>query len=296
MIKIFTMLTLYLIKWTVEFILKQVVVVAIFICLILPVENCWIPTAPESILTNMSGFKTSVGKSNGSIFRRRFDLKDFKMQHPDSLFHSKDFLSINNIVTDVNVSSLWKDTIVVEEIILDIGDLTVVTNGERENNYTVLVKSFEQGGRTTKREASETASKATDTDKHSSKQSVLIKNLTLSISTIHVVDKCKNLSREYKTDYRKEFHDVTDFTQIEKQLIGDLGKFGISVMIDSIISSIPMVPSIATDRIIKMKDISLDAATKTKDIAGKIGTNISNGINHLTKKRQINYFVPVDVL
>jgi uncharacterized protein involved in outer membrane biogenesis len=228
----------------------------------------------------VSGFKTSVGKSNGSIFRGRFDLKDLKMQNPDSLFHSKDFISINNIVTDVNVSSLWKGTIVVEEIILDIGDLTVVTNGEGENNYTVLVKNFEQGGRTTKKEASKTA----DTDKHSSKKSVLIKNLTLSISTIHVVDECKNLSREYKIDYHKEFHDVTDFAKIEKQLIGDLGKFGISVMIDSIISSIPVVPSIATDGIIKMKDISLDAATKTKDLAGKIGTNISNGIKHLIKK------------
>jgi hypothetical protein len=211
------MLTLYPIKWTIEFILKLVVVVAIFICPILSVGNFWIPTALESILTNMSGFKTSVGKSNGSIFRRRFDLNDFKMQNPDSLFHSKDFISINNIVTDVNVSSLWKDMIVVEEIILDVGDLTVVTNGEGENNYTVLVNNFEQGGRTTKREASETASKVADTDKHSSKKSVLIKNLTLSISTIHVIDKCKNLSREYEIDYRKEFHDVTDFAKIEKQ-------------------------------------------------------------------------------
>jgi hypothetical protein len=200
MIKIVTMLTLCLIKWTVELILKLVVVVAIFICLILSVGNFWIPTALESILTNMSGFKTSVGKSNGSIFRRRFDLKDFKMQNPDSLFHAKDFISINNSVIDVNVSSLWKGTIVVEEIILEIGDVAVVTNGEGENNYTVLVKNFDQGGRTTKREASETASKGTDTDKHSSKQSVLIKKLTLSISTIHVVDKCKKIKKFISSD------------------------------------------------------------------------------------------------
>jgi uncharacterized protein involved in outer membrane biogenesis len=264
----------------VEFILKLVVVAAIFICLIFSTGNFWIPTALESILTNMSGFKTSVGKSNGSIFRGRLDLEDLKMKNPDSSFHSKDFISINNIVTDVNVSSLWKDTIVVEEVVLDIGDLTMVTNGEGENNYTILVKNFGQGEQRTSKKASNTS----DTGKHSPKKSILIKNLTLSISTVHVIDEHKNLSREYKIDYRKEFHNVTDFAKIGKQLVGDLGKFGISIMIDSIISSIPMVPAVATDGIIKIKDVSLDTATKTKDFAGKIGTNISDGIKHLIKK------------
>jgi hypothetical protein len=258
MIKFFTTLILYPIKWVVEFILKLVVVAAIFICLILSAGNFWIPTALGSILTNVSGFKTSIGKSNGSIFRGRFDLKDLKMKNPD-LFLSKDFISINNIVTDVNVSSLWKDTIVVEEIVLDVDDLTMVTNGEGESNYTILVKNFGQGDQATLKKESNTS----DTEKHSPKKSVLIKNLTLSISTVHVVDERKNLSREYKIDYRKEFHNVTDFAKIGKQLIDDLGKFGIFIIIDSIISSIPIVPTVATDGIIKIKDISLDTATKT---------------------------------
>ena len=72
--------------------------------------------------------------------------------------------------------------------------------------------------------------------------------------------------------------------KIERQLIGDLGKFGISIMIDSIVSSIPVVPAVASDGIIKIKDISLDTAGKTKDFAGKIGTNISDWIKHLIKK------------
>ncbi|MDR1457383.1 MAG: hypothetical protein LBI47_00800 [Puniceicoccales bacterium] len=109
-------------------------------------------------------------------------------------------------------------------------------------------------------------------------------NLMPSISLVHAVDERKNLSREYKIDYRKEFHNGTDSAKIGGQLIGDLGKFGISIMINSIISSIPVVPTVATDGIIKIKDISLDTATKTKDFAGKIGTNISDGIKHLIKK------------
>jgi uncharacterized protein involved in outer membrane biogenesis len=280
MIKFLAMLIVYPVKWVAESVLKLVTIVAILACLILLAGNFWIPTALESILTNMSGFKTSVGKSNGSIFRGRFDLKDFKMQNPDSLFHSKDFISINNIVADVDISSLWKDTIVMKEAVLDINDLTMVTNPEGKNNYTVLIKNFKQEDQTAKKETPKTV----DDGKHSLKKSVLIKNLVLSISTVHVIDEHKNSSREYKIDYRKEFHDVSDFTKIEKQLIGDLGKFGISIMIDSIISSIPIVPTVATDGIIKIKDISLDTASKTKDLAGKIGTNISDGIKHLIKK------------
>ncbi|MDR1528276.1 MAG: AsmA family protein [Puniceicoccales bacterium] len=280
MIKIFTTLILCPVKWVVEFILKLIAIAAILICLVFLAGNFWIPTVLEGVLTNMSGFKTSVGKSRGSIFRGRFDLKDLKMQNPDSLFQSKDFVSINNIVTDVNVWSLWKDTIVVEEIVLDIDDLTMVTSGEGESNYTILVKNFKQGNQTAKKEAS----KKVDTGKHSPKKSVLIKSLTLSISTVHVIDEHKNSSREYKIDYRKEFHNVSDFAKIERQLISDLGKFGISIVIDSIISSIPMVPAAATDGIIKIKDISLDTAGKTKDLAGKIGTNLSDGIKHLIKK------------
>jgi hypothetical protein len=89
------------------------------------------------------------------------------------------------------------------------------------------------------------------------------KNLMPSISMVHVVDERKNLSREYKIDYHKESHNGPDFATIGKQLIDDLGKFGIFIMIDSIISSIPVVPTVATDGIIKIKDISLDTATKT---------------------------------
>jgi uncharacterized protein involved in outer membrane biogenesis len=264
----------------VEFVLKLVTIAAVLICLILLAGNFWIPTVLENVLTNMSGFKTSVGKSRGSIFRGRFDLRGLKMKNPDSLFHAKDFISINNIVTDVNVSSLWKDTIVIKEILLDIDDLTMVTSAKGENNYIILVKNFNQKDQTAKKEVQ----KKVDTGKHSPKKPVLIKNLTLSISTVHVIDEHKNLSREYKIDYRKEFHDVTDFAKVEKQLIGDLGKFGISIMIDSIISSIPVVPTATTDGIIKIKDVSLDTASKTKDLAEKIGTNLSNGIKHLIKK------------
>jgi uncharacterized protein involved in outer membrane biogenesis len=263
-----------------EFILKLVTIAAILICLIFLVGNFWIPTVLENVLTNMSGFKISIGKSRGSIFRGRFDLKDLKMKNPDSLFHSKDFISINNIVTDIDISSLWKDTTVVREILLDIDDLTLVTNLEGKNNYNVLVKNFKQKDQTTKKEAP----KKTNAEKHRSQKPILIKNLTLSISTVHVIDEHKNLSREYKIYYRKEFHDVTNFAKIEKQLIGDLGKFGISIMIDSIISSIPVIPTAASDGIIKIKDISLDTANKTKNLAGKIGTNIGNEIKHLIKK------------
>lgn len=280
MIKFFTTLILFPIKWVAEFILKLVTVAAILICLILLVGNLWIPTVLENVLTKMSGFKTSVGKSRGSMFRGRFNLKDLKMKNPDSLFHSKDFISINNIVADVDISSLWKDTVVIKKIVLDIDDLTTVTNAKGKNNYIILVKNLEQKNQATKKEAP----RKVGTRKHSPEKPVLIKKLTLSISTVHVIDEHKNSSREYKINYCKEFHNVTDFAKVERQLIGDLGKFGISIMIDSIISSIPAVPTAAADGIIKIKDISLDTAGKTKDLAGKISTNLGDGIKHLIKK------------
>ncbi|MDR1890921.1 MAG: AsmA family protein [Puniceicoccales bacterium] len=268
----------FLVKGVAMFALKLITAAAVLLFLILLAGNFWIPTAIEFALTKTSGFKTSIGKSSGSIFRGRLDLKDFIIKNPDS-FHSKDFVSINNIVTDVDMTTLFKDTIVIENIILDVTDLTVVTNANGENNYTLFSKNFTPEPQTSEKEASKTI----DTKKHSPKRSVLIKNLTLSISTIHTIDERKNSSREYEINYRREFHDVTDFTKLGMQLIGDLGKFG-NIIIDSVISSIPIIPNVATDGIIKVKDISLDAVSKTKDLAVKVGDDIGNKMKQLFKK------------
>ncbi|MDR2779223.1 MAG: AsmA family protein [Puniceicoccales bacterium] len=280
MIKFLAKLVLCPIKWVANFVLKLAIVVTILLCLILLAGNFWIPTVVETTLTKMSEFKTSVGNSSGSIFRGRLDLKDFKIKNPNFLFQAEDFVSINNIVIDIDVMSLWKDTIVIEEVILNIDDLSMVTNGNGEDNYTLFVKNLKQAVKVPK----EAADKTANTQKHGRKKSILIKNLTLSISTVHAIDERKNSSREYKIDYCNEFHDITDFSKLGLQLVGDLGKFGISIMIDSIISSIPMVPSIATDGIIKIKDVSLDAASKTKDLAEKVGSGIGNQIKLLLKK------------
>jgi uncharacterized protein involved in outer membrane biogenesis len=278
MIKFFAKLVLCPAKWVAKFALKLVTIVVILICLILLAGNFWIPTVMESALTSIFRFKTSVGKSSGSIFRGRLELQDLKMKNPDTLFQSKDFVAINNIVADVDMLSLRKETIVVKEVVLDIDDLTVVTSADGKNNYALLIKNFKQKDQTTK------TLKTADSEKHSSKKSVLIKNLTLSISTIHSIDERKNSSREYKINYRKEFHNITDLKKLEIELVGDLGKLGVTIMIDSIISSIP-IPSVATDGIIKIKDISLDTANKTKDLAGKISNNLGDGIKQILIKK-----------
>jgi hypothetical protein len=68
------------------------------------------------------------------------------------------------------------------------------------------------------------------------------------------------------------------------QLVCDFGKFGIPIIIDSVISSIPIIPHIRTDGIIKIKDISLDAVGKTKDLAVKVADDLGTGMKRLFKK------------
>jgi hypothetical protein len=236
--------------------------------------NFWIPKAAETALAKISDLRAIIGKSEGSIFGGPIDLKDLEIKNPNLTFKKEDFISLNEAVAAFNPISLLKDTIVREEMTLDIDDLTVVTNIDDTTNYSVFSKSLQPMDKpSTTTQISKTSA--------NKEKSILIKNLILSISTVHIVDERKEFSMEHRIDYRREFHDVRDFKKLGVQLVGDLGKFGIYVMIDSLISSIPIVPNIAIDGIMKIKDISPDTANKTKDVAEKVSSGIGNGIRKI---------------
>jgi hypothetical protein len=118
-------------------------------------------------------------------------------------------------------------------------------------------------------------------------RSTVIKKLKFSIGTVHMVDEAKGTTREYDIGYHREFTNVDDFPKFRRQLINDLAKHGISILADSLVTSIVDFPETAIDGAIKLKDVSVQALDKVGDATVKIGSKIGQGVKKIFSRLKL---------
>jgi hypothetical protein len=262
---------LKLILWPVrlifEIILRAVIFVFLLVLLFFLTGNLWIPKVVEFSVGRIIGMKTVVGKSKGSLFTGRLDLVNCKVKNPTPDFNTENFATINRIVVDVDTTTLAKNTVVIDELAVDIDCLSFVKNSEKTSNYALFAEKLR---------ANEAGALVGIGVTGASGKSFIIKKLTLALGSVHVIDEGKKTIREYKTNYRSEFLNVNDFSKVRTRLVNDLGKFGLSVFLDSIVSTISELPGAAVDGVIKIKDVSSNVVDGAGEIFEKIGSGVKN--------------------
>lgn len=267
-------------KWILKTLFRLLILVLLIVCIAMASSNWWMPPTTGHVLTKLSGFQTTLSGSHGNLFKGRIDCRDINIHNPKTTFQYDNFIRANAIVADVDMTSLMKDTIVIEELTIDLDTISLVKDRNGTSNYSLFAKNLSEN---TSSDKSSEQSKSTTSSSH--KKSVFIKKLTIALGRVDNIDEQKGSKKTYTINYRREFSDVSNFSNLGVQLVGDLGKYGLSIILDSVISSVSDLGGIAVDSMKSIKNTTLDAAeSATKSIESglkKTGDSVSSGFKKL---------------
>jgi hypothetical protein len=236
-------------------------------------------------LGKISGFGVSIEKSNGSAFRGCANISNFRIDNPKDLFENADFLTGNQLIADIDMSSLLKDTIVVEKLVIDIGDIAIVTSASGTKNFLLFSENLLQKFPSGKSSVEKNHKSRRKSSANRQAKPFLIQKFVLSIGTITTIDESSNSTQKLNVNYSREFTNVSNFSSLETALIADFGKYGLAIIIEPIISSITGLPKGSLDGVIKVKDFSMEAVNKVSNVAGNVGGTIGKEVKKLFKKK-----------
>jgi uncharacterized protein involved in outer membrane biogenesis len=229
------------------------------------------------VVTKLLGFPTTIGSSCGALFKGCVDFRDLKIKNPSEVFQDENFVSLNRLSVDVSIPSLNKDAIVFEQFCADISDITIISNTNGING-SLFVKTLQNL-------ASAQLPKPTSSSKKTEEKSFIIEKFTIGLGTVRFVDESKKTTKEYKINYFREFKNVRDFSELGRQLISDLQKYGLTMILDTVVSSIINLPGVAIEGILnvvdKAKDVPLKAVEKVGDTIGQAGSGVVTGIKKI---------------
>ena len=202
--------------------------------------NFWVPKVLEMVVRYKSGFDVVIYTSDGSLFSANVDLKDVHINNPRPAFISKNFISFNEVCVDVDVGSIFRDTFVVEKLFLDINCISIVRNTSGVTNIGMFVKNLTVSDEGQNKEQNNVAE--VNVEQTRAKQ-FLIRHAIIKLGTVRIIDDSGAYNEKiYTINYGKELFDIHNVEEIQTILIHDLSKYGVSVLIDSVIDFIFQFP------------------------------------------------------
>ncbi|MDR2436446.1 MAG: hypothetical protein LBD33_04040 [Puniceicoccales bacterium] len=243
--------------WLLRKLAKVALILVIILAVVLASGNFWLPRLAKWHIRSRSGFEANIGSSRGTLFRGRLDFRDFDVSNPKDTFKTSEFFSFNELVTDVNLKSLLTDTVVVDEIVVDIGNVTLVKNADGVYNCQLFLQNMFGVGQSNGKEAN-SASSDKDVSRKKFCKKLRISRIVFAVKAVAIIDESTGSTREYLLNYRREFSNVDDINAIVKPLMADLGKYGLGIFIQSTLDMALHLPCVeqVTGGLIKVKDVS----------------------------------------
>jgi len=183
-----------------------------------------VPGMAAERLKAMSGYRLEVGGVDLSIVGGSADVKNIILRNPEG-WPEEDFLTINRATFDVDpMSLLGSDQKVIDELIMDLGPVCIVTDKDKNVNAQTLLEKLRS--KTGEEDEGETTSTDKDEPKAESKPlNILIRHLVIRMDSIRVADYSGPTPkiREQALKINIDMHDVTDVKQIVAQVIAQGG-------------------------------------------------------------------------
>ncbi len=247
------------VKWVLKFLLKCALILALVLIIILACGNFWLPWVTDWQVHSLTGFSTSIQSSRGSLFKGYVDFRDMTVKNPTPQFQEPVFISFNDLGVDVDLSSLFKDTIVLESVVVDINNISIVKDASGNHNYSVFIDNIKKS--TENKSASDKKEEKSAKDSSKPAKNIHINKLVFAINSVKVIDEKSGSVKEYSLKYRREFSDISDISSIVTPLIADLSAYGLGALIESGVEMLGDLPGVtqAKEGIIKLKDTSKDA-------------------------------------
>lgn len=220
------------------------------------------------------GTDVSIGKINLSLLDGKGGVSDIEVANPKG-YSSENIIRLGNVSVSVDIKSLSKNTIVINEIRVDKPEVTYEILDLQHNNVKDILANLQ------KNSSSTAETKSTETDSSSSKQ-VAIKKVTISGGAVTVMSNLlggtQSLSANLPTINIKNIGSENQGVSIEdglsrifKELLNSTTKIVSGMDLSSLTGSLKDVASGAAET-------AEDAAKGVGEAAKSVGSGVTDGL------------------
>jgi len=292
--------------WTVIVIVALVLTLPLWIGVVKPIAGIVVP--------QKTGTPFHMGELALNQYTGHFATGDIQLQNPAG-FKQKMAATLGKLSVDVEVGSLFTDTIVVKEVLLTDVFVSYVSNDAGENNFAVIARNANGGKAETKPQAEQqSAAPAKQAEKQGGDQpakKVIIDHLLIDKVVVQLGPvtlplpkiELNGIGRKSKGVTIGELYDEISASIVKaltaaganiNELAGALGKMGVenaNKLLDSAKSGTAIIQGAAgktVDSVGKTATSTVDAVgkttTKTVDAVGKTTTKTINAVGETTGK------------
>ena len=188
----------------------------------------FLPVFLEKVVEGDTGFGLEIGKLKINPFTGVVELQQVILANPED-FPDSDFFYINQMKINVDVSSVFEERKVIEELVLDIRELGLFTNEAGKSNATILFQALMP---------SEESRPSPDPGKEPFQ--FIIERLVIRLHTVKLsyYSRGKLRTRKIEPNLDLELNDITDLKQVIKPLRQELNRKGIPIVAQTLLNSI----------------------------------------------------------
>lgn len=204
-----------------------------------------VPSLTSFFVDKKTGYPTKMESFESTLTKGLIDTRHISISNPPS-FPYPTFIDINQVKVDLDLESLDKETLVIEEAVVDINKFSYITDKAKNNNLKQFITAFQSPKEAESSEESKEPTQAKKPFKF------LIQRLAIRLNTVEIADfsKAANGSlKTYNVAINLELTNVSDVKDIIKQLQKKLLSLDISfltnILMDSL-SSLDYSSSIGT--------------------------------------------------
>ncbi|MGA3006361.1 MAG: hypothetical protein ABSE59_00570 [Opitutaceae bacterium] len=206
-----------------------------------------LPSIVTGLIKKRTGFDATVQSVYVNPFTASVDIKRLEITNPDT-FPQKDFVTVNQFKTVVDLGSVFSDRVVVKEAVFDVALIAIVKNAQGQTNVDVFKAGLTPPPAPAPKAPSGNNGPApapahAPAEKTPPKQ-FLIRNLVVKLDKIIIADYTGSEpnTREIPLNINHTFTDVTDVTQISGPLLADLAVSGVGKLANNVMGLILPAP------------------------------------------------------
>lgn len=220
----------FILRWCFNLIVFALIILAI----ILGTGNHWLPKVIPVVTKKCTDFNAHIEQSKGNLFKGHVAINDFSITNPKDSFEKLSFLRFNELEAKVNLCSVLKDTIILDKVVIDIDNFSLVTNKKGVMNAKLLVDNIQSM-------LAQNDLKSDSTETTSSPKNFLIRTLVFKLESADLFNEKTNSSNHYDIHYSVTINDITNENMVSKLMtIGTaLAPYGLSACFSMFLDVLP---------------------------------------------------------
>lgn len=205
----------------------------IFILLLIFLPGVLIPTLVSSQIKSRTQYKVDFGNVNISLLSGLVQFKDVKLENSNE-FSIPDFLHVNEFTLKLDPFSLFKETIVIDKVIVNIQNVAFVEGQDKKNNMELFMSRLDESFGSSK-DAPKEPRLDNKEKSQSKKKKFLIKHLSFQLHSLKALldNGSKDpIKAESNWSIQKEYSNITqdNLKEATLPLSVEIGKRGISLL------------------------------------------------------------------